>query len=170
MLLKSGCRFKVSSSINAEISATKHILCTSEYLRTLGSGVRIVSVGDVTTERIVDSGLVPYLQIVDLKTKRSESNAFSHVEGSIVIKNEAGTISHDLFFLIRDIFTQNKPARIEVTGEEDLAVLPIIYYSDDNTVVAYGVPDVGMACLRVDSHLKLIVNNMLERMEIECQN
>jgi uncharacterized protein (UPF0218 family) len=170
MLLKSGCRFKVSTSINAEISATKHILCSPEYLNALGSGFRVVSVGDVTTERIVASGLVPFLQIVDLKTKRSESIAFSHIEGSFVIKNEAGTISHDLFFLIRDIFTQKKPARIEVNGEEDLAVLPIIYYSDDNTVVAYGVPDVGMACLRVDSHLKLIVNNMLERMEIECQN
>ena len=107
MLLKSGCRFKVSSSINAEISATHHTLCTPEYLRSLGSGVRIVSVGDVTTERIVSSGLVPFIQIVDLKTKRSDANAFSHVEGSIMIKNEAGTISHDLFYLIRDIFTQN---------------------------------------------------------------
>ncbi len=170
MLLKSGCRFKVSSSINAEISSTRHNLCTPEYLKSLGSGVRIVSVGDVTTERIVSSGLVPFIQIVDLKTKRSDTDAFKHVEGSIKIKNEAGTISHDLFYLIRDIFAQNKPTRIEVSGEEDLAVLPIIYYSDDNTVVAYGVPDVGMACLRVDSHLKLIVNNMLERMEIECQN
>jgi uncharacterized protein (UPF0218 family) len=32
------------------------------------------------------------------------------------------------------------------------------------------VPDVGMACLRVDNHLKLIVNSMIERMETECQN
>jgi|GEM_PF-763771 uncharacterized protein (UPF0218 family) len=170
MLLKSGCRFKVSPSISAEISATRHTLCTPDELKAYGSGVRIVSVGDVTTARIVDSGLIPFLQIVDLKTKRSDRGEFRHVEGSIIISNEAGTISHDLFFLIRDIFSQDKPARIEVLGEEDLAVLPIIYYSDDNTVVAYGVPDVGMACLRVDNHLKLIVNSMIERMETECQN
>jgi uncharacterized protein (UPF0218 family) len=170
MLLKSGCRFKVTSSISAEISATKHTLCTPGDLKTFGPEVRIVSVGDVTTSKIVDSGLNPFLQIVDLKTKRSDRNEFTHVDGSIVIRNEAGTISHDLFFLIRDIFSQDKPARIEVVGEEDLAVLPIIYYSDDNTVVAYGVPDVGMACLMVDSHLKLIVNSLIERMETECQN
>ena len=170
MQLKSGCKFKVSASINSEISATKHTLCTPEELGIISSGASIISVGDVTTERLIASGITPLLQIVDLKTKRSDRKDYRHMEGSLIIKNEAGTISHDLFFLIRDILAKKKPARIEVLGEEDLAVLPIIYYSEDNTVVAYGVPDVGMACLRVNSHLKLIVNSMIERMEIECPN
>ncbi len=170
MQLKSGCKFVVSASINAEIAATNHTLCTTDEIKYLGNGVRIISVGDFTTAKLEASGINPFLQIVDLKTKRSKNAEYTHVEGSIQIRNDPGTISHDMFELIRDILQQGKPARIEVTGEEDLAVLPIIYYSDDNTVVAYGVPDVGMACMRVNSHLKLIVNDMIERMEIECQN
>ena len=60
--------------------------------------------------------------------------------------------------------------RIEIDGEEDLAVIPIIFYSDKNTVVAYGIPDVGMACIPVSSEIKNMVTDLIERMEVRCQN
>jgi uncharacterized protein (UPF0218 family) len=74
-----------------------------------------------------------------------------------------------MFLLIERMLSGNG-GRIEVDGEEDLAVIPIIFYSDINTVVTYGVPDVGMACIKVDEAIKDEVKALIERMEIRCQN
>ncbi|WP_171823449.1 GTP-dependent dephospho-CoA kinase family protein [Thermogymnomonas acidicola] len=101
---------------------------------------------------------------MDLKTKRGGEASFKHIEGSVRVINEAGTISHDLMIEIRDAFLTGRPKRIEVEGEEDLAVIPIIFYAPLNTVVAYGVPDVGMACIRVTPEEKDRVTRMLEMM------
>ncbi|MCL5803819.1 MAG: DUF359 domain-containing protein [Candidatus Thermoplasmatota archaeon] len=170
MQLKSGCRFKLSPDILKEISANKHVLRDISYFRSLPRHIRLITVGDVTTRKLEEAGLKIFLEVVDLKTKRVEDGSFSHREGSLMIRNDAGTISHDLFLLIGKILSGSREARIEVEGEEDLAALPIIYYSDDNTVIAYGVPDTGMASLEVNHGLRTHIIEMLERMEIECQS
>ena len=170
MQLKSGCRFKLSPDIFKEISANKHVLRDISFFRSLPGHVRLITVGDVTTRKLEEAGLKIFLEVVDLKTKRVEDGSFSHREGSLLIRNDPGTISHDLFLLIGKILSGSMEARIEVEGEEDLAALPIIYYSDDNTVIAYGVPDTGMASLEVNHGLRTHIIEMLERMEIECQS
>ncbi len=169
MQLRSGCRFILSRDILDEIAATKHDLCEPDFLLELSRSSRIVTVGDVTTENALKAGVDVFLQIVDLKTKREEKERFSHHNDAHIITNEAGTLSHDLFFLIESLL-KGKGGRIEVEGEEDLTVIPIIYYSDVNTVVAYGVPDVGMAYFKVNSDSKAHVKNLIERMNVECLN
>ncbi|MCL4480549.1 MAG: DUF359 domain-containing protein [Candidatus Thermoplasmatota archaeon] len=170
MQLKSGCRFKLSPDILKEIGENQHVLRDITYFRSLSKNIRLVTVGDVTTKKLEEAGLDIFLEVVDLKTKRVKDGSFYHREGSFRIRNDPGTISHDLFLLIGKIISGSKKARIEIEGEEDLAALPIIYYSDDNTVIAYGVPDTGMASLEVNHGLRTHIIQMLERMEIECQN
>ena len=121
MQLKSGCRFKLSPDILKEISANKHVLRDISYFRSLSGRIRLITVGDVTTRKLEEAGLKIFLEVVDLKTKRVEDGSFSHREGSIRIRNDPGTISHDLFLMIGKILSGSKEARIEVEGEEDLA-------------------------------------------------
>ena len=61
---------------------------------------------------------------------------------------------------------QSAHTRIEINGEEDLAVLPILFYADENTVVVYGVPDVGMAYIRPSKDPKKLVKKIIEKMDV----
>lgn len=169
MQLESGSEFIVNEEIRREISLNNGIVCNPDTIISNFPGKKVISVGDVTTEVLKTSGIKPFIEIVDLKTKRSEKGHYRTVPGSYHIRNEPGTLNHDLFFLIEKIINKDG-GRIEIDGEEDLAVLPIIFYSDQNTVVAYGIPDIGMACIDVDENVKKLVHDILSRMEIKCQN
>ncbi len=166
--LKSGHDFVVSPELREEIASYKGRVCNPTELCAYKGG-RVVTVGDVTTEVLHSIGVSPFLEVVDLKTKRGSEGSFKSVPGSVRVKNEPGTLSHDLFLAVERLIKGNG-GRIEVEGEEDLAVIPIIFYSDINTVVAYGIPDVGMACIQVDKSIKDSVMSIIERMEDRCRN
>ncbi|MCL4335645.1 MAG: DUF359 domain-containing protein [Candidatus Thermoplasmatota archaeon] len=169
MQLKSGSEFIISEDLRVEISKSNGPICSVESLSSEYKDCKIVSVGDVTTRNLHNALLTPFLEVVDLKTQRGTEGVFNPVPGSYKIRNNSGTLSHDLFMLIERLIATGG-GRIEIDGEEDLAVIPIIFYSDKNTVVAYGIPNVGMACIRVDSEIKEHVKQLIERMEIKCQN
>jgi uncharacterized protein (UPF0218 family) len=167
MQLKSGSKYIVDERLREEIASTEPRFCTINDIREFSKTKRIITVGDVTTENVRKSGITPFLQVVDLKSRRGAEGEFQHLEGSIEVESEPGTISHDLFSVIKECLEGEKPSRIEVTGEEDLAVIPIIFYSELDTVVVYGVPGVGMACIEVNSDSRRIVNDLINRMEIK---
>lgn len=169
MQLESGSEFVLSDDARRLVALNNGELCDPEVFKTKYSEKRIISVGDVTTEILERNGVKPFLEVVDLKTKRASDGYFKHRSGSEIIKNGPGTISHDLFFLVERMLKGNG-GRIEIEGEEDLAVIPIIFYSDQNTVVAYGIPDVGMACIDINESVKKLVDQVLSRMEIRCRN
>ncbi len=169
MQLKSGSEFIVGDELRSLIAESNGELCSPKDIFEKFGHSRIIAVGDVTTQVLHDSGIVPFIEIVDLKTKRGTGDSFKSIPGSYRIRNEAATLSHDLFLLIEKLL-EGDGGRIEVEGEEDLAVIPIIFYSDKNTVVAYGIPDVGMACIQVSVEVKQLVKDLIERMEIRCQN
>jgi hypothetical protein len=169
MQLKSGSKFIVSEKIRKEISESNGELCSPEIILSRYAGRTICSVGDVTTRNLISASVDLFLQVVDLKTKRKSDGSFSHVEGSLSVANPPGVITHDLFLAIRNVFEDGRKTRIEVDGEEDLAVIPIIFYSKLDTVIAYGIPDKGMACLEVTQSLKEKIDDLLKRMDIEWQ-
>ncbi|MCL4453519.1 GTP-dependent dephospho-CoA kinase family protein [Ferroplasma sp.] len=145
------------------IKSFKYSLCNLDDIRLLAMHNKIVSVGDVTTEKLLKAGIEIKLQVVDLVTKRDERH-FEHVEGSCEVANPPGTISLQLMDAIAHFMGQDKIGRIEVSGEEDLAVIPIIFYADNNTVIVYGVPDTGMAFIKVNEDIKKEIENMIMEM------
>ncbi|MHB8359654.1 MAG: DUF359 domain-containing protein [Thermoplasmataceae archaeon] len=167
MRLKSGSKFIVSPEIRREISQSNGELCSPEIILERYAGRTICSVGDVTTRNLRAASIDIFLQVVDLKTKRTTDGSFFHEEGSITLSNPPGVITHDLFITLEKIFREKKKTRIEIDGEEDLAVIPIIFYSKLDTVIAYGIPDTGMACLEVTQSLKRKIDDLLKRMDIE---
>ncbi len=166
MQLKYGSKFYIPAELLKEISSHKHDICSTDQIRELSKQNNIISVGDATSRVLEKAGIRVKLSVVDLKTKREGSREFRHRKSSVVVRNEASTLSHDLFLEIERILKSSRSGRIEVIGEEDLAVIPIIYYSDFNTVVSYGVPDVGIACIKVDSQVKEYVDSLIKRMSV----
>ncbi len=169
MQLKSGNEFVIGDELRRLIESSNGELCSAEIISQKFNDFKVIAVGDVTTRVLHEHGIFPFIEIVDLKTKRGTEGTFERVPGSHSIRNDPGTLSHDLFILIENL-VKGTGGRIEIDGEEDLAVIPIIFYSDKNTVVAYGIPDVGMACIQVSVEVKQLVNDLIERMEIRCQN
>ncbi|SMD30238.1 DUF359 domain-containing protein [Picrophilus oshimae] len=144
-------------SIN-KIKEFSHSICSIDDIKKHGG--RIITVGDVTTENLERAGLDIFIEVVDLKTKRGEKT-YNHRENSISIENRPGTISLSLIRAIESSIKSNKKTRIEINGEEDLAVIPIIFYGDINTLVVYGVPDTGMACIFINTEIKSMVTDIL---------
>lgn len=167
MPLKSDSKYIVSEDLRREIASRSDNLCDLEDILEKSRSKKIIAVGDVTSQRLAEAGISVFMEVVDLKTKRNDHRHFSHVPGSFEVMNEPGTISLQLFNLIGRLIRKNIRGRIEVIGEEDLAVIPIIYYSDFDTLVAYGIPDRGLGCIEVSPAIKDTVNKLVERMKLE---
>jgi uncharacterized protein (UPF0218 family) len=163
MQLKLDHDIAVGDNARNTIKNFKYSLCTLNDIRILAVHNKIVSVGDVTTENLINAGIRIKLQVVDLVTKRDERH-FKHVDGSCEVVNPPGTISLQLMDTIAHFMAGDGSGRIEVRGEEDLAVIPIIFYADNNTVIVYGVPDTGMAFIKVNEDIKKEIENMIMEM------
>ena len=163
MLLKLDRDIKVGSRARESIKNFKYSLCTVDDVKLLSKTNKVISVGDVTTENLVNAGIDLKLQVVDLVTKRDEKH-FKHVEGSCQVSSPPGIISVQLMNAIQRFLAGDIRERIEVKGEEDLAVIPIIFYADNNTVIVYGVPDIGMAFIKVNEDIKKEIEKMIREM------
>ncbi len=118
------------------------------------SGRTIYTVGDVVTHNLIKSGRLPTVAIVDGLTMRSPCRKEAPVTGRIIpVNNPAGTITDELITGIRDAVA-NPPATIVVTGEEDLAVIPLVLEAPAGSVVLYGQPKEGVVVRVIDAAAK----------------
>ncbi len=127
------------------------------------------SVGDVVTYTLLNLNLPPKIAIVDYKTKRQEVN-FDLIRnfGDNVIKvhNPPGMITPELWHAVRIAIASDKRVRIDVQGEEDLAVIPVVHFSPIGAMVIYGMPYTGLVVLTVDETHKRNVVRIIEEMEV----
>ena len=126
----------------------------------------LYAVGDYTCQLLEKNRIDPQIMIFDLTTKRGEKS-YPDRPGSISVENPQGVISGRLIDVIRKSFKEDKRVRIRIIGEEDLAVLPIIFYAPVNSLVVYGIPDVGTGSIRIDERVKELTNSILEKMEVK---
>ena len=126
----------------------------------------LYAVGDYTCQLLEKNRIDPQIMIFDLTTKRGEKS-YPDRPGSIAVENPQGVISGRLIDVIRKSFKEDKRVRIRIIGEEDLAVLPIIFYAPVNSLVVYGIPDVGTGSIRIDQKVKELTNSILEKMEVK---
>ncbi len=153
----------IGNAARQSIKSFKYSLCSVNDVKLLAENNKIISVGDVTTENLLKAGIDLQLQVVDLVTKRDEKH-FEHVNGSYQVSSPPGMISLELMNAIQHFLSDHLRGRIEVRGEEDLAVIPIIFYADNNTVIVYGVPDTGMAFIKVNEDVKKEIEKMIMEM------
>ncbi|MGC8562593.1 MAG: GTP-dependent dephospho-CoA kinase family protein [Thermoplasmata archaeon] len=129
----------------------------------------LITVGDVVTATAIRYNIIPKLSIVDFKTKRDEilPSIPNKWDRKVQVKNEAGTISVELWNSIEVAFKSKGNTLIEVDGEEDLASIPAILMAPDGAIVIYGVPDKGIAVYEVGEHLRQMVTKDIEKIRGE---
>jgi uncharacterized protein (UPF0218 family) len=130
----------------------------------------VVSVGDITTLTLYEKNYIPDIAVVDFKTKREYSEELKKkidaVNSSVIkINNPAGSITDELWEAIVVAY-KRRNMRIEVNGEEDLATLPCIFLAPENSIVIYGLPDVGLVVVKTTKEKKTEVGQILKRMVV----
>lgn len=126
----------------------------------------VITVGDRTTEKMIEFDLVPSLQIVDSQEKRTKreppklSNATE-----LTVDNPAAEITLQSIDLIKQAFTMQPPVRITVNGEEDLLVLPVCIHAPENAVVLYGQPNKGLVIVQITPEIRNKTQTLLDLME-----
>ena len=143
-----------------DIADKKHIL---EYL---SDDSYIITVGDRTTEKMIDFGLIPSLQIIDGVEKR-EKRELPKLENAteLTVDNPAAEITPQSIDVIKQAFTLQSPVRIVVNGEEDLLVIPVCVHAPENSVVLYGQPNKGLVIVKVTPEIRNKTQGLLDLME-----
>jgi GTP-dependent dephospho-CoA kinase len=143
-----------------EIADKEHVL---EYL---SDDSYVITVGDRTTEKMIDFGIIPSLQIIDGVEKRQKRDLpKSDVASESTIDNPAAEITLPSIEMIKQAFTMTSPVRLFVNGEEDLLVIPVCIHSPDNAVVMYGQPNEGLVIVKVTPEIRNKTQKLLDLME-----
>ena len=145
-----------------EIDATKE-----NIKKHLKHNSYIITVGDRTTEKMIEFGLIPSLQIIDGQEKRSKRNVLSenNVSTFLTCKNPAAEITPQSIDTIKKAFTMASPVRIRVLGEEDLLVIPVCIYAPENSIVMYGQPNEGLVIVEITPEIRNKTQKLIELME-----
>jgi uncharacterized protein (UPF0218 family) len=144
--------------------------CLREIIKGLKNPTKVISIGDVTTYYLLKAGIVPDMCIVDDRTMRlpvelevkkgTAHESFKDVK----VENPPGVITRELVDAIKDNMGSEKPVRIFVDGEEDLAVIPACEYAPVGSVVLYGQPGEGVVAVTVTGEKKRETLSLMEQM------
>jgi len=126
----------------------------------------IISVGDRTTEKMIDFGLIPSLQIIDGQEKREKRDPPKLENATeLTVDNPAAEITSESISMIKKAFTLQSPVRLFVNGEEDLLVLPVCIHAPENAVALYGQPNEGLVIVQITPKIRNKVQTLLDLME-----
>jgi len=126
----------------------------------------IITVGDRTTENMLQLGLKPQIQIIDGFEKRNQCivPVDDTINTNLSCRNPSGEITEESIQVIKKAFSSEPPVRIIVDGEEDLLVIPACIFAPENSVVMYGQPNEGLVLVHVTPEIQAKVQKILNLM------
>jgi GTP-dependent dephospho-CoA kinase len=126
---------------------------------------RIISIGDVCTLGLLESGIMPHLAVFDFRSMRHELEPAmvralrSAFRNPVRYQNPPGTLSDEI---LRDAPALiKKGGAILIDGEEDLTALAFILAASGDDVVIYGQPNEGLVLVRPDENIKRKIKGWL---------
>ena len=132
----------------------------------LDSNSFVITVGDRTTQKMIEFDLIPSLMIVDGQEKRSKRQAPQFDSATqITVDNPAAEITLESIEVIKKALTMNPPVRILVNGEEDLLVLPVCIHAPENSVIMYGQPNEGLVVVKISTEIRNKAQRLVELMK-----
>lgn len=115
---------------------------------------QIILVGDIVTQTLAKTGLIPHLSIIDNKTRRRSIDSESVISNE-VIDNPPGTIQQKAVLAMHKLLeSQARGKELFIRGEEDLLALPAILLAPLGSVVIYGQFDIGIIITPVTEEKK----------------
>ena len=135
-------------------------------LSKIGSEPIVITVGDRTTENMINLGIMPQIQIVDGLEKRNQRLVPKDdtINTNLSCKNPPGEITEESTQVIQKAFSCKLPVRIIVNGEEDLLVLSVCVFAPENSVVMYGQPNEGLVIVHITPEIRAKVQKILDVM------
>jgi GTP-dependent dephospho-CoA kinase len=139
----------------------------SNILNHISENSYLITVGDRTTEKMIDFGLIPSLQIIDNQEKRVKREPAKADDRytEIVCNNPAAEITPQSIDAIKKAFASKTPVRLTVVGEEDLLVIPVCIYAPENSLVMYGQPNEGLVIVKITPEIRNKTQRLLDLME-----
>ena len=126
----------------------------------------IITVGDRTTEKMIEFDLIPSLQITDSQEKRTKREPPKLANATeLTVDNPAAEITPQSIEIIKKAFTMKPPIRLSVNGEEDLLVIPVCIHAPENAVVMYGQPNEGLVIVKITPEIRNKTQTLLDSME-----
>ena len=101
------------------------------FIKKISAESIIITVGDRTTENMLQLGLKPQIQIIDGLEKRNQRiiPADDTINTNLSCRNPPGEITEESMQVIQKAFSCESPVRITVDGEEDLLVIPACIFA-----------------------------------------
>ena len=126
----------------------------------------LITVGDRTTENMLQLGLKPQIQIIDGLEKRNQCIVPTDdtINTKLSCRNPPGEITEESMQIIKKAFSSEPPVRIIVDGEEDLLVIPVCILAPENSVVMYGQPNEGLVIIQITPEIRAKVQKILDAM------
>jgi len=126
----------------------------------------IISVGDVVSQNMTNSGIPVQIAIVDNKVMRERIKpAQVKAELTLKVKNPPGILTPEAWATIQKALKQKKFTKVLVDGEEDLLTLIAVLEAPENTIVVYGQPNEGVVAVKVTEKTKERVRQVINAME-----
>lgn len=122
-----------------------------------------ITAGDETTKTFNESSMHPSVAVIDYSVARKKRYnnlkelGFLGNEKVYKVKNPPGSLSKELLKLIKNIFeniTNQDHMVIQIDGEDDLSVLPLILAAPLRTSIFYGQIGEGIIEVRIDEKIK----------------
>jgi len=144
----------------------EEIVNKENILTKIGSEPIVITVGDRTTENMINLGIMPQIQIVDGLEKRNQRlvPVDDTINTNLSCKNPPGEITEESMQVIQKAFSCESPVRIIVDGEEDLLVIPVCIFAPENSVVIYGQPNEGLVIVQITPEIRAKVQKILDVM------
>ena len=137
-----------------------------KIIKKIYSESSVITVGDRTTETLLNLGLIPQIQVVDGLEKRNphEIPVIDTLNTELTCENPSAEITTESISTIKKAFSSEPPVRIIVNGEEDLLVLPICIHAPDNSIIMYGQPNEGLVIIQITPDIRAKIQKLLDLM------
>lgn len=138
-------------------------------IRSHYDGAFVITVGDKTTQTIINAGITPQLAVFDNREVRRPVS-YNFRESEVLqahvwlrLQSGPGYINPEVLTILSEWAVSHIPTVLEITGEEDLLTIPAVLAAPVGAYVLYGQPREGMVEVLVTEERKRYVSKILSQ-------
>jgi GTP-dependent dephospho-CoA kinase len=127
----------------------------------------IISIGDETTNNLLNADIIPKIGIIDnIIERKTSKHSIKYNAVTLNAVNPPGTITDELWATIQKSFdiACKSNVLIVVEGEEDLVVIPCVLMAPEGSLILYGQPGEGVVLVETNK-VKETAKEMLDNFE-----